>query len=202
MVAVAVITANGTELPAEFELISVEVQHEANRIPFARMVFEGGDVARNKFPALDSDALKPGSEIEVKVQDGDAVTPLFKGLAHRLNMEITGGVPRLLVDCRDKGFRLTKPRRSLIYPEGTDSDAIGTILSRASVDAGDLGPDGPSQPALVQFDVSDWDFIVSRADANGLAVILRDNLLSLVKPDVSASPALSIQLGIDDIDEV
>ncbi len=202
MVAVAVITANGDELPAEFELISVEVQREANRIPFARLVFEGGDLARNSFPALDSDALKPGSEIEVKVRDGDAVTPLFKGLVHRLNMEIAGGVPRLLVDCRDKAFRLTKPRRTLIYSESSDSDAIGAILSRAGVDAGDLGPGGPSQPALVQFDASDWDFIVSRADANGLAVILRDNALSLVKPDVSGSPALSIQLGIDDIDEV
>src|SRR5262245_40824465 len=202
MVAAAIITANGDKLPAEFELISVEVQREANRIPSARLIFEGGNLASNSFPALDSDALKPGSEIEVKAQDGDAVTPLFKGLVHRLNMEIAGGVPRLLVDCRDKAFRLTKPRRTLIYAESTDSDAIGTILSRSSIDAGDLGPDGPSQPALVQFDASDWDFIVSRADANGLAVILRDNALSLVKPDVSGSPALSIQLGIDDIDEV
>jgi Rhs element Vgr protein len=202
VVAAPVVTANGDELPAEFELISAEIQREANRIPFARLVFEGGDLANNSFPVLDSDAMKPGAVIELKVQDGDTVTPLFKGLVHRLNMEIAAGVPRLLVDCRDKAFKLTKPRRTLIYPEGTDSDAIGAILSRTSVEAGDLGPAGPSQPALVQYDASDWDFIVSRADANGLAVVLHDNALSLVKPDPSGSPALNVQLGIDDIDEV
>ncbi len=201
MVAVPVVSANGEELSADFELISAEVEREANRIPSARLVFEGGDIARKLFPALDSDSLKPGAEIEIKVQDGDTVTPLFKGLVLRLNMEIIAGVPRLLVDCRDKAFKLTKPRRSLIYAEGTDSDAIGAILTRTGITAGDLGPAGPNQPALVQYDASDWDFIVSRADANGLAVIVKDAELSLVKPDVSGSAAVSIQLGIDEIDE-
>jgi Rhs element Vgr protein len=202
MVATALVTADGTELPIEFELISVEIQREANRIPFAQLVFDGGNIADNSFPALDTDTLKPGAVIEITAQDGDTSTALFKGLVHRINMEISSGVPRILVDCRDKAFKLTMPRRTLIYLNGTDNDAVGTILTRTGVDAGDLGTAGPTQPALVQYDASDWDFIVSRADANGLAVIVRDNLLSLVKPDVSKSASLNIQLGIDDIDEV
>src|SRR5690606_6564414 len=48
---------------------------------------------------------------------------------------------------------------------------------------------------LVQYYASDWDFMVSRADANGMLVIANDGALSVKKPDTSLSPVLLIQYG-------
>ncbi len=200
MLAVPTITSNGAALPAEFELVSVEVVREVNRIPYAQIVLIDGEVAKAEFPALDSDALAPGAEIEIKVRVGDDVTPLFKGAVSRVRLEFADGGPRLAVECKDKAFRLTAVRRCEIYTDGSDADAIGAILRRAQVDAGDLGS-GEAQPALVQYDTTDWDFIVSRAEATGAAVVVADGALSLKPLDVSGSAVASFQLGLDEIED-
>lgn len=201
MVAVPNITSNGSELPSTFELTSIEVVREVNRIPYAQIVLADGDIPNSKFPALDSDALEPGAAIEIKVSDGDTTTPLFKGLVARVRLEFANGGPRLAVECKDKAFRLTKTRRSVIYPKGTDADAIGTILNRAKIDAGDLESGAGDQPVLVQYDSSDWDFIVSRAEAGGSGVVVRDGAMSVVPLAVSGGAARTLQLGIDDISD-
>jgi len=199
MIAVPIISSNGTELPATFQLVSVEVVRELNRIPTAQLVFADGDIPKSEFPALDSDALEPGAKIEIKVREGDEITALFKGLVARVRFDLTGLGPRLFVDCKDKVFRLTRPRRSAIYSDSTDADAIGTILRRAKVDAGDLGEGGEKQLALVQYDASDWDFIVSRAESVGSGVVVKDGELSVVPLSVSGSANRTVELGIDDI---
>ena len=200
MLAVPVISSNGTALPDEFDLVSVEVVREVNRIPYAQLLLTDGEIATAEFPALDSAALAPGAEIEVKVRLGDEVTPLFKGLVSRVRLEFADGGPRLAVECKDKAFRLTSTRRSRIFVDGTDADAIGAILRGAQVDAGDLGA-GDAQPALVQYDATDWDFIVSRAEACGHVVVVTDGTLSLMLLDVSGEPTKSFQLNVDDIED-
>lgn len=201
MLAVPVISSYGTELPAEFELVSLEVVREVNRIPFANLVLVGGDIPTSKFPALDSDALAPGAAIEIKVRVGDQVTLLFEGLVVRLLLGLAGGRPQLAVHCKDKAFRLTKPRRSAVYTDSSDADAIDTILRRAELEAGDLGAGGDVQPALVQYDASDWDFIVSRAEASGSVVSVTDGALSLIPLAVTGAAIHSFRLGIDDIED-
>lgn len=199
MVAVPIISSNGTELPEAFQLVSVEVVRELNRIPTAQLIFADGEIPKSEFPALDSEALEPGAKIEIKVRQGDEITSLFNGLVSRVRFDLGSLGPRLYVDCKDKAFRLTKPRRSAIYSESTDADAIATILRRAKVDAGDLGGGGEKQLALVQYDASDWDFIVSRAESAGSGVVVMDGKLSVLPLSVSGSAARAFELGIDDI---
>ena len=200
MLAVPAISSNGAALPDDFDLVSVEVVREINRVPYAQIVLTDGEIAKGEFPALDSDALAPGAEIEIKVRQGDEVTPLFKGAVSRVRLEFADGGPRLVVECKDKAFRLTSTRRSQIYVQGTDADTIGAILRGAEVDAGNLGS-GDTQSVLVQYDATDWDFIVSRAEAAGSVVVVADGMLSLKPLAVSGAAVASFQLGIDDIED-
>jgi len=120
-----------------------------------------------------------GGGIAVGVRVGDKTTPLFEGLLVRLRMEARGGVPRLVATCKDKAWALTRPRRSAIYPDSSDADAVGTILARAGVEQGELGGEAATHEELVQWDATDWDFILARAAANGLAVVVKDGTLSM-----------------------
>ena len=202
MAVYAVITSNGTALPITLAPASVEIVREANRIPYARFVLDGGHVPSASFPGLEGDMLAPGAAIAIEVRDGDAVTPLFAGLLLRLAFEVSGGGPRLTIECHDAALRLTGPRRTAIYTEMSDSDAIGAVLRRAGgVTAGDLGPGGAAQPMLVQYGASDWDFILARAAANGLAVVATDGTIDLKPLKVDGAPVLSVTLGMD-IDEI
>lgn len=202
MVAVLLVTCDGQPLPAAFELHSAEVVREVGRIPHARLVLGDTPHGDEPFPALDHAGFTPGAALAVAVRVDDVTTELFAGLVVRVRLEIAGGAPRLVVEAKDKAWRLTRPRRSAVYAEMTDADAIGAILSRTGVASGALGGDAPAHPALVQHDASDWDFILARAAANGLAVTVRDGELAMTAWSLDAPPALSLTLGLDEIGAV
>ncbi|MBC7605040.1 MAG: type VI secretion system tip protein VgrG, partial [Ramlibacter sp.] len=50
---------------------------------------------------------------------------------------------------------------------------------------------------IVQYYCTDWDFALSRADANGMLVIVTDGKAKVAPPDASASPVLSVTYGTD-----
>ena len=50
---------------------------------------------------------------------------------------------------------------------------------------------------LIQYYCTDWDFIQSRADANGLVTIINDGALSIKKPTVSEKTDIIVTYGID-----
>jgi uncharacterized protein involved in type VI secretion and phage assembly len=200
--AVPLVTAAGEPIPAEFLLVSVEVVREVGRVPFARIVMVAGDLPSRTFPALDSDAFAPGARISIAVRVNERTTPLFSGLVARLRMEVRGGSPRLVVECKDKAWRLTRPRRSAVYVESSDADAVGAILARAGIDRGELTGDSVVHPQLVQYDVSDWDFILARAEAIGMAITVKDGAVSMRPWSLDGTAALSVELGLDPIDEI
>jgi len=201
MLAVPVITSGGTELPGTWDVVSVEVVNEANRIPYAQVVLADGEIAKAKFPALESDFASPGTEIEIKVRQGDDISPLFKGLVARVRLEFSGGGPRVALECKDKALKLAAQRHSVIYSEEkNDSDAISAVLRRSSINAGDLGS-GETVAPLVQYDSTDWDFIVSRAEAMGSVVVVKDGELSLKALSDPGSAVRTFQLGIDQIED-
>ena len=52
-------------------------------------------------------------------------------------------------------------------------------------------------PTLVQYYCSDWDFALSRADANGLFVCTDGSKIKVKKPEVGGSPVHTVTFGTD-----
>jgi uncharacterized protein involved in type VI secretion and phage assembly len=200
--AVPLITAAGEPLPSEFLVASVEVVREVGRVPYARIVLIDGDLPSRTFAAANSDAFAPGAEISISVRVEERTSALFSGLVARLRMEVRAGSPRLVVECKDKAWRLTRPRRSAVYAESSDADAVGAILTRAGVDRGELTGDSIIHPQLVQYDVSDWDFILARAEAIGMAVTVKDGAVSMLPWSVDGAAALTVELGLDVVNDI
>lgn len=96
------------------------------------------------------------------------------------------------------------PRQCLSCHAGTqepylrkkaDSDIIKEVLSAYGSIKVDATP--YQHPTLVQYYCSDWDFALSRADANGLFVFASGSTIQVKKPEVSASPVLTVTYGSD-----
>src|SRR5690606_26589714 len=68
-----------------------------------------------------------------------------------------------------------------------------------SISAGELEIEdtGFTHNELVQYNSSDWDFIVTRAEAVGKVVITADDKISVCTPTVSGEPVLLLQYGND-----
>ncbi len=189
--------AEGTALPQSVAIISVTVTRAINQIPTARLVIADGAMPSGQFPISDSDSFKPGTAIKINAGYDDDEETLFEGIVIKLAVQITGqNCSRLVVECLDKAVKMTVGRKNANFIDQLDSDVIGTLIENAGLTA-DVETTTVRHTALVQYCCSDWDFMLARADANGLLVIATHGRLAVKAPATSASPVLEVTYGQD-----
>lgn len=192
-----IIRSNGSALPDDHRLISLTVNKAVNKLSQARLMFDDGDMPDQAFPLSDGAALVPGAKIEIEAGYGDSAALIFAGVVVRHGIQISGvNDSRLVVECRHAAFPLTLSRDNANHVSATDSDAIGAILSAAGV-AATVDATTAQYDGLVQFHSSDWDFVLARAEANGLLVITADDGVTVQAPATGAEPVLGLTYGID-----
>ena len=195
------VLSDGQRISEAHELLSVDIRRDVNRIPVATLVFIDGDIASGSFEVSDTGTFTPGKEIEIKARY-EGVPPdttLFKGLVVRHGVEAGPHGSRLRVEMKDATVRLAYGRKSVVFRDSTDTDVIKKLLRAAGLRAGTLDATEQKHSELVQYHSTDWDFIVSRADASGLLVAVEDGTVSAIKPRLSAASKLSIEYGRSEV---
>ena len=189
--------SGGAKLADEAQLISLTVTRAVNRVPTARLIFADGDMPNRKFPLSDAESLTPGTSIRITAGYGDDEQAIFEGIVIKHSIQISGeNAARLLVECRDKVVKMTVGRKNATYSKMLDSAVIGNLISAAGL-TGDVTATSTEHTNLVQYYASDWDFMLSRAEANGLLVIATDGALTVKAPDTSGEPTLEVTYGAD-----
>lgn len=189
------IRVGGTELPQTAQLLSASIASSANRIATARLVLADGSAAQGDFPLASSSTFAPGAEIELFAGPLDDTQAIFTGLVVRLRIRaVEGGAPQLVVDCRHAANRLATTRRAAAWADVSDSEVIEQLLAAANV-AATVAATAHRHAQLVQHDVSDWDFLVTRAEANGLAVFTRSDGISVRRPSISGAATAELAYG-------
>jgi Rhs element Vgr protein len=170
-----------------------------NRIPTARIVLhDDSDIKKGpRFVVSDGKLLAPGAAITIAAGFGVQRTTLFEGVVVRHGMRIASfGQGCLVVECRDKAVALTVGRKCANHLDQKDSDIIAKLAKAASLQA-EVSDTGASHKELVQYDVSDWDFLLARAEVNGLVVLTEAGKLKVAAPDVASAAALCVTYGED-----
>jgi Rhs element Vgr protein len=203
-VTVTIANKEGTVMNALYEVLSIDVVKEVERIPYAQITLLDGSAAKQKFVISDGAFFEPGKEIEIKLRyEGKPATEasVFKGLVVRQVVEATEQGLLLTVELKDAAIKLAQSRRSEVYYKKSDDEIIGDLLTKAGVGAGTLAPTQPVHPEIVQYYSSDWDFIISRAEACGLWVMAEDGKLSMKKVALAGEPTANhtFEFGISDI---
>ena len=194
-----IVYSDGTALDETVQLMSVEVTRAANRIPSARLVVLDGDMPNDTFPLSDSDAFKPGKAIKVTAGYGAGAHPtLFEGVVVRHGLRVDGNnFARLIVDCRDKAAAMTLGRKCANFVDQKDSDIIGKLIGAYGGLSAEVSATTSQYKELVQYYVSDWDFMLARAEANGMVAIVEAGTVAVKPPATAGSPVLTLTYGID-----
>lgn len=193
------ILSSGKAIPSHYEIFSIHTEQYLNRIAEAEIVVLDGDLSNQTFEVTDSDVFKPGAEIEIKLGYNSKNESVFKGVVVKQMIKLDGQGSRLHVICKDKAMQLTINRNNTILTDSTDSAAIESILGKTHLSSS-VASTTVRHKEIVQYDTTDWDFIVNRAEINGLVVFTDSGKLKVAKPEVSGSPALQLQYGHDIID--
>lgn len=183
------------EVSPMVEVLSIVTEKEANRIPCARLSLRDGDAAEEDLPLSNTANFTPGKSIEIRAGYASIESTIFKGVIVKHGVKVRGrGTSVLVVDCRDLAVKMTVGRSSRYFVDKTDRDVIKKLVGEyglvSDVDATDV-----THPDLVQYHVSDWDFLVSRAEANGLLAIVDDGAVAVKAPKLDGAADLAIRLG-------
>lgn len=185
-----------------YELLSVHVNYEVNRIPYAELVLFDGDVASHQFAISDATVFEPGKEIEIKLRYEDEAASektVFKGLvvAHGVSVEHT--VSTLTVVIKDAAVAMTQGKNHRVFTKMTDDEIIKKIIGLHSLEAATIAGTQPQHAETVQYACSDWDFVLARAESNGLLINVQNGAISALAIKSPGAAKVTLEYGIDEI---
>jgi len=186
--------SGGTELPGKYGVKSIVVEKEINRIPYARIVILDGSVPEQDFKLSNEKLLIPGKEIEITAGYHSEEETIFKGVVVKHNIKIRNGASYLIIECRDKAVKMTLGRKSKYFYDSKDSDIIEELISNGGATA-DVEATSNSHKELIQYQASDWDFMLTRAQANGKLCFVEDGKVKVAKPDFSGKEVETVVYG-------
>jgi len=190
------IQVDGQTIDATYQIMSISIMKEVNRIPTARIIVRDGDAAQRKFEVSDSGSFIPGKKIVVRIGFDGQNEQAFKGVITRQSVCIQeSGNTHLTIECRDETVRMTLGRHSRYFQNKKDSELFDDIIGRYPGLSGDLKTTKLTHKQIVQHHVSDWDFLLLRAEANGMLVNVQDGTIKIAPPDTTTSPVVNIAYG-------
>ena len=196
------ILVGGTKLKDTYSILSVEVAAGINAIPHATfsILLPWGESNNKAFELSKGETFVPGAEVEIKAGYESKTKTIFKGIIIRHGLKVKAGErPQLVLYCQDKAVKLTVGKKVKPFTEQTDSAIIGSIIDEHGVSK-DVDSTTFTYPQLLQSGTTDWDFIVMRAEANGLLVYADQGKVFVKKPVASGSPDLELSYDRDVFD--
>jgi Rhs element Vgr protein len=187
---------NDAALDPSIDVFSLSVIKETNRIPVAKIIIRDGEASERNFAISNQEELIPGKKIKIKVgRDGDD-TQIFKGVIvkHAIRVRENGNT-ELLLECRDESIKMTIGRHSRYFENMKDSQVYDDLIGRYAGLESDPEETPLTHKELVQHQITDWDFMLLRAEANGQLVNVNDGAIKISKPDTEAEPVLQVTYG-------
>ena len=191
------IKINGQPIDTSFQVLSVMVNNQINRIPFCEIEILDGNADAEDFPISNGSTFIPGNMMEVMAGYESGTQTIFKGLIvkHSIRIKKDEG-PVLVVIGKDAAVKMTKVRKNSYFTNTTDSSILSSIIGKYGLSA-DVSSTTPQLKEVIQYYATDWDFVLARADVNGMVTIVNNGKVSIQSPASISDTVLTFTYGID-----
>ena len=186
--------SEGQEVSRAYHLVSLTVTHEVNRVPSATIVLVDGEAAKETFEISDKNEFAPGKNIEIKAGYRSAEKRIFKGIVVRHSIKIRKNGSFLILDCKDPAVKMTVGTKNKYFIQKKDSDIIETLIRQNGLKF-QIEPTPLPHKEVVQMDLTDWDFMLMRADLAGKFVFVEEGKITVAQPNFNQVPAQTVVFG-------
>lgn len=193
------IKVDGAAIDSSYQVTAIDVWFEVNKIPRARLVLSDGllDLGKEAFAVSSGKTFLPGAEVRISAgySEGDRETEIFSGLIVRHGLEVgQHQVSKLILELADPALAMTLSRHSAVFSQIKDSDLLSALIGKHGLTA-DVQSTSGQHERIVQFNATDWDFLLLRAEANGLLVMTEAGKVRVKAPETDAAPVLRVEYG-------
>lgn len=157
----------------------------------------------------------PGKEVQIELGRGKDRIQIFKGYIIKQVIEArNNGQLILCVDCKHKANRMTLHKRTRFFHHDANKkqsakeqiDAVGEkevwqyLIEQSadyglSLDTSALKNELPQHENMTQYQCSDWDFLIMRAEALGYVCLPKADQIQLISPSVAPVATETVTLG-------
>jgi len=204
-------------------LVALSVTDSLNRIPKARLELNYRDIGVEEqeknyqieqASSFDQEeqstdtTFLPGESITIELGTDNSSQQVFTGYITKQHIVAkNNGVLMLYVDCKHAANKMTLATRTRFLHEASNSKKIETIdddtilteivrqyegISLTNVDS---AIESFSHENIVQYNCSDWDFLVMRAEATGRVCKVTEQEIQLIEPQITNTVANTLVLG-------
>jgi Rhs element Vgr protein len=190
------ILVNDKAIDPSFQILSMVITKEINRVPMAKFIVRDGDAAKKDFEISNKDDFAPGKKIKIKIGLDGTNAQAFKGVIvkHAVKVKANGN-SELYIECFDEAIRMSIGRHSKYFENVKDSQVFDDLIGKYKGLKSDTEASSLTHKELVQHHISDWDFMLLRAEANAMLVNVDDGTVKVSKPKTSAEPVLQVSYG-------
>jgi Rhs element Vgr protein len=190
------IKVNGSLISADAQVMSINIKKAVNKISSASITLLDGEVSSETFELSSSSTFVPGNNITIEAGYDSQNEVIFQGIVTQQSIQVNREVGSvLIVTCKDEAVKMTVGRKSASYAQKTDSDILSSIIGNYSGLSADVTATQTTWPEQVQYYTTDWDFIRSRAETNGMIVTTHNGTVAVFPPDRNTSSVLEIEYG-------
>ena len=188
------ILIEGNEISGTIQVKSLTVFNAVNRLPTADIVILDGNAAEQVFEVSNDDDFVPGNKIEIKAGYNSENETIFEGVIISQKVSAYESGTQLNIRCKSAAYGMTLSRRSKIFYDVTDSDVFEEIIGDYGVRS-DVESLAVQYNEVVQHRATDWDFVMSRAQINGIVGCLIDESFEIKKPDLGKDAIADLEFG-------
>ncbi|MFC4632292.1 type VI secretion system tip protein VgrG [Dokdonia ponticola] len=197
-IATFTVKSNGSIIPDETRVLSIEVNKGVNQIPIAKVVVMDGSAATETFAVSSSSTFIPGNKMTIEAGYDGQNQVIFEGIVTKQSIQIDQSVGAvLIIECRDEAIKMAVGRKSVSYTKKKDSDILRTIISQYSGLSAAITSTQTEWPEQVQYYATDWDFLLARAEANGMIVTALNGKVAVFDPSENTSSVSTVTYGDD-----
>ena len=187
------VTVSGQDVTAKYGIISFVVSRHANKIAVAKVMLHDGSSADQDFELSSGSLFKPGTKVTIKAGYAQKEKEIFEGIIvkHGIKAPLHGNSV-ISIELRHEAVKLTVIRKNKYFTKTTESGIMKEVLGGL---AGKIQTqNAEAEKEAVQYYSTDWDFVLSRAEANGLLAVCTDKgKVDLIDPLL---PAAGVPLNL------
>ena len=174
----------------------MKVFKQINKIASARVILLDSSRGIESNKLREEEAFIPGKKIEIQAGYDLKTESIFKGIITAQNIQFRSNTGTLVLECKDESIKMTGSKNNSVFTNSTDSDAFKKIISNHGLYS-DIKSTTNILPQIIQYNATDWDFLLTRAEVNGMIVIATDNKLKITTPIATGSPIETLTFGED-----
>ncbi len=189
------VMSSGEKIPTTISVKSITCWQELNRVPKAKLIIIDGSPADQNFEVSSGDFFTPGKEIDIHAGYHSDEEIIFKGIVTKQSISMRiDGQSYLTVECQHEVAKMTQIAKSRYFYDQTESDIWTSILGEYGIDA-ELESTSVNLTEMLQFQSSDWDFLISRAEQNGYFLIADHDSVKIAPPDFTQDISQAVIFG-------